>query len=173
MKGIVFSEFIELVEEKFGYEVADQIIVESESKLESGGAYTAVGTYDHSEMVTLVGNLSEVSGVPVPQLLGVFGEHLFSRFHELYPELFEGVSDTRGFLLRLEDYIHAQVRKLYPDADLPKFTYEASEDDTLIMEYHSSRGFGDLAEGLIRGCIAYYKDPLNVTLEDLVRFTIG
>ena len=36
MKGIVFTEFLEMVEEKYGYEVVDQII--EESKLPSGGA---------------------------------------------------------------------------------------------------------------------------------------
>lgn len=35
MKGIVFTEFLDMVEEKFGYGVVDQII--TESKLESNG----------------------------------------------------------------------------------------------------------------------------------------
>jgi len=42
MKGIVFTEFLDLVEEKFGMEMVDKIITQSE--LESEGAYTAVGT---------------------------------------------------------------------------------------------------------------------------------
>ena len=41
MKGIIFTEFIEMVEDKFGFEVADNII--TNSNLPSGGAYTAVG----------------------------------------------------------------------------------------------------------------------------------
>ena len=30
MKGIVFTEFLEMVEEKFGYEMVDEIIAEGE-----------------------------------------------------------------------------------------------------------------------------------------------
>ena len=45
MKGIVFTEFFELVEDKFGLEVVQQII--DECKLESEGIYTSVGTYSH------------------------------------------------------------------------------------------------------------------------------
>ncbi|MBA1333177.1 heme transporter CcmB, partial [Candidatus Endoriftia persephone str. Guaymas] len=44
MKGIVFSKFIEFVEERFSPEMADDIIESSD--LPSGGAYTSVGTYD-------------------------------------------------------------------------------------------------------------------------------
>ncbi len=57
MKGIVFSEFIELVEEKFGLETVDTILDNSE--LSNGGAYTAVGTYPHQEMFILVKALSD------------------------------------------------------------------------------------------------------------------
>ena len=38
MKGIVFSEFMELVEEKFGLETVDHLIESTD--LASGGAYT-------------------------------------------------------------------------------------------------------------------------------------
>ena len=56
MKGIVFTEFLELVEEKFGIEMVDEII--TASNLESGGAYTAVGTYKFVEMINLLTALS-------------------------------------------------------------------------------------------------------------------
>ncbi len=44
MKGIIFTEFLDLVEKKFGIGMVDKIIAQSE--LKSAGAYTAVGTYD-------------------------------------------------------------------------------------------------------------------------------
>ena len=47
MKGVVFTEFIEMVEDKFSADIADQIIEEAD--LPSGGVYTSVGTYDHAE----------------------------------------------------------------------------------------------------------------------------
>ena len=55
MKGIVFCEFVEMMEQEFSGEMADEII--SGAQLESGGAYTTVGTYDHHEMLTLVTRL--------------------------------------------------------------------------------------------------------------------
>ena len=49
MKGIVFREFIAMVETQFSLETADHII--SASNLSTDGAYTSVGTYPPQEMV--------------------------------------------------------------------------------------------------------------------------
>lgn len=165
MKGIVFTEFLEMVEERFGLATLDRII--SQAQLANDGAYTAVGTYDHQELVQLVGALSEVSGVEVPSLIKVFGQHLFGRFSLAYPQLFEGVDSTFAFLRSIEHYIHVEVRKLYPDAELPSFTYERQEPDQLVMLYQSRRPFADLAEGLILGCIAHYKEAIELRRDDL------
>ena len=48
MLGVVFTEFVEMVEDSFGEEVADEML--EMSKLASGGVYTAVGTYSYQEI---------------------------------------------------------------------------------------------------------------------------
>lgn len=176
MKGIVFTEFIEMVEQAFSPETADRIL--DECDLPSGGAYTTVGTYDHQEMVAMVVKLSELTGVPVPTLIKSFGNYLFGRFHALYPGFFAGVGSAIDFLAHIEDIIHAEVRKLYPDAELPRFEVSRPDGDTLVLTYHSDRHLGDLAEGLIETCIAHFAQPLNLVREDLaepgqpIRFTL-
>ena len=55
MKGIVFTEFLEMVEETIGLETVDYIIYKSE--LKSEGIYTSVGTYDFFEMLSLISNI--------------------------------------------------------------------------------------------------------------------
>ncbi|MDX2029022.1 MAG: heme NO-binding domain-containing protein [Blastocatellia bacterium] len=177
MKGMVFTEFLDMVEEKFGMDVADQMITSCD--LPSGGAYTAVGTYDHQEIVQLVIKLSQLSGVALPDLLRAFGQHLFGRFVVRFPEMFEGIDDAFTFLQRIESHIHTEVRKLYPDADLPHFDCTLTSPGELVMVYRSNRGMADLAEGLINGCAAHYNEPLRIHREDIsegagtgVQFTI-
>ena len=165
MKGIVFSEFIEMVEEQFSPEMADQIIEASD--LPSGGAYTAVGTYHHDEMLTLVNHLSEATGQPASELVQAFGRHLAGRFASLYPEFFDGVGGTLEFLEQIENHVHVEVRKLYPDAELPSFDSERRGPDELIMTYRSQRPFAPLAEGLIRGCAEHWNEGLEVAVTDL------
>jgi hypothetical protein len=177
MKGVVFTEFLEMVETKFSLDVVDHII--TEAALPNDGAYTAVGTYDHREMVRLVSSLSAAVRVPVPELLRTFGEYLFQRFTVNYPEFFHIRANALEFLHGIEERIHSEVRKLYPDAELPAIRCEAPDRDHLVVEYRSARAFGDLAEGLIRGCIAHFGEPIEMRREDLpgtpgahVRFTL-
>lgn len=165
MKGIVFTEFLEMVEGRFGLAALDQII--GHAQLANDGAYTAVGTYDHQELIQLVSALSELTQVSVPELVRAFGQHLFTRFSVGYPQLFQGVDSTFDFLCRIEHHIHVEVRKLYPDAELPSFTYESGGTDDLVMLYRSRRPFADLAEGLIHGCIEHYGENIEVRREDL------
>ena len=164
MKGVVFTEFIEMVEEQFSAEIADRII--EEANLPSGGAYTTVGTYDHEEMVSLVEGLSQATDTPVPDLMRAFGQHLFGQFAGTLPHFFEGVETAFGFLQLIDGYIHVEVRKLYPDADLPKFDYETPEPGCLHMIYRSSRPFSDLAEGLILGCLRHFGETAELVKEE-------
>lgn len=165
MKGIIFTEFLDMVEEKFSPEIADKIIEASD--LSTGGAYTSVGTYHHRELIEMVGHLSEESDIDVVPLVKVFGEHLFGRFVELYPEFFDGVDSCFDFLNLIENHVHVEVRKLYPDAELPTFATQQPKPQTLEMTYKSSRPFAPVAEGLIKGCIAHYQENITLRVEDL------
>lgn len=177
MKGIVFSEFIEFVEENYSDQTADRMIEDSE--LPSGGAYTAVGTYDHQEMLTLVTTLSRLTGVSVPDLVRTFGRHLFGRLTSAYPMFLQGVPNAYDFLKRIEDHIHREVLKLYPDAELPRFEWRQPDPGTLVLLYRSRRPLADLAEGLLLGTAAHFGERLQIAREDLpgdgetmVRFTL-
>ena len=165
MKGIVFTEFLEMVEGKFSPDLVDRIVEEAE--LASGGVYTSVGTYDHVEMIRLVSCLSQETGIASPELMKVFGEYLFGRFSILYPQYFENLNSSFDFLKKIERYIHVEVRKLYPDAELPTFGYDASQPGCLRLTYQSTRPFASLAEGLIRGCLAHFGEEADIQVEDL------
>ncbi len=167
MLGIVFSEFIEMVEDVFSEDVADRMLEEVETNLASGGSYTAVGNYDHVEMLTLVTKLSEITDVPIPKLVEAYGKHLFGRFHTRYPAFFEGVDGSFEFLEGIESRIHSEVRKLYPESELPGFDLPDSNGESMVMEYSSSRPFAPLAYGLIQGCIEHFGETVSVDWQDL------
>ncbi len=153
MKGIVFREFGELVTERFGEATWDALI--TESKVPSGGAYTAVGTYPHEEATALLMALSRRTGASPDDLLKVFGEHLFGVLSRRFPFAVAGHADLFPFLESLDGVVHVEVRKLYPDAELPAFLTRY-EGDALVLEYRSQRPFAALAEGLLRGAIVHW-----------------
>ena len=87
MKGIVFTEFLEMVESKFGLEIVDEIIENSE--LPSEGVYTSVGTYEFNEMVSLITQLSSKVNISVDDLLYTFGIYLFDSLGKAHPEVIQ------------------------------------------------------------------------------------
>lgn len=159
MKGIVFTEFLELVENEFGLEVVQQIIDECE--LDTDGVYTSVGTYSHKDMFKMVAKLSEIKGIPVPALLTVFGEYFFTTLKDKYP-VFVEKPNLFSFLNSIDQYIHPEVLKLYPDAELPRFDAEIKSDNEMMLNYMSSRKMSDLAIGLIKGAAKHFKEDVDV-----------
>ena len=164
MKGIVFTEFIEMVENQFGYDMVDTII--SNSELESDGVYTAIGTYSHDEIVQLVVNLSKETNIEIDTLVYEFGKYLFDTFLSSYPGFFENASNSFQFLKSIDSYIHVEVKKLYPDATLPKFSTEV-QDGVLTMIYESERSMSALAHGLIEKTLLYYNEEMSITKESM------
>lgn len=167
MLGVVFAEFTDMVEQAFGPEMLDAIITVVEPRLKTGGAYTAVGTYDHTEMVLLVSQLAKQTGRDIDELVELFGQHLFGRFVDRYPGFFEDVDNGLDFLEIVEGHIHLEVRKLYPEAELPTFVCDRKRPDLLVMEYHSTRPFATLCRGLIKGCASHFGEQYEIEEQPL------
>jgi hypothetical protein len=165
MKGVVFTEFLEMVDARFGPEVTEEIV--ASSALPSGGAYTAVGTYDHAEILTLVGALAARTGAPPRELVRAFGHHLAGTFARRYKVFFDRAGDTFGLLRSIENHIHVEVRKLYPDAELPRFEVEREDASQLVLVYRSPRPFADLAEGLIEAAARYYGEEITLRRSEM------
>ena len=165
MKGIIFTEFLELVEQKFGFEMVDQII--SESTLESNGVYTAVGTYEFSEMLQLLTHLSENTNISADDLLLVYAEHLFKVLVASYPQLIEHYKDPMSLLASIENHIHVEVQKIYPDAQLPTFELEEHTDKKMVMVYRSERALYMLGKGLMLETFKLFTVPVQIDYEKL------
>lgn len=165
MKGIVFSEFLEMVEERFGYELVDTLLIESE--LPSKGVYTAVGTYDFAEMVTLIKGLSKHTGLEISFLLKEYGFHFFSVLQKSYPQFLDRTKTAFQFLASIENHIHVEVQKLYPEAELPTFDTNLFSPGHLEMVYRSERSMADFAEGLIEKSLEYYGEKAEIVRQNI------
>lgn len=165
MKGIVFTAFIQYVEDTFGGVVVEEMI--SGCDLATDGAYTSVGTYDHGEIVQMIVQLGKLSDREASGLVKDFGYHLFGTLVAGYPAVVKDVKDSFGLVATIDNHIHVEVRKLYPDADLPSFSHEYRGPDVLRLLYKSERGLADLAEGLLLGCFDHFQEEVELQREDL------
>ena len=158
MKGTVFTIFSEMVEEAFGLEMWDTLIEETQP--ESEGVYTSAGDYPSSEIFAYVMLLSKKTQTPVPDLLRAFGKYTLGQFSQKYPQFFE-IKDFKSFLMSIDRYVHIEVRKLYPTAELPEINYESEHENQLTIIYRSPRKLCFLAEGLLQGASDHFKAPIQ------------
>ncbi|OUS09393.1 hypothetical protein A9Q93_13975 [Nonlabens dokdonensis] len=165
MKGIVFTEFLDLVEEKFGFEMVDTII--NNSNLPSNGSYTAVGTYSFSEMLSLLTNLNKETGIEIDDLLLIYGEHFFSVVERSYSSFLTQYKEPIEMISSIENHIHVEVRKIYPDAELPSFTVVEKTDSTLVMIYKSSRAMSSFGQGLMNKTFEYFNVKATILMENI------
>ncbi len=163
MLGVVYTSFIEMVEERFSTDVADDLLENPQLKYD--GVYTAVGSYDHGDMIRMVVHLSELTDIPVDDLVKAFGEYLFAQLASRYPDVLGDRERMLDFLEVIETSVHTQVRKLYPNAELPRFECIRHDADSLTMHYASKRPFVNLALGLIEGCAKHYQQPYDIEVE--------
>ncbi|MEC7189135.1 MAG: heme NO-binding domain-containing protein [Pseudomonadota bacterium] len=155
MKGIVFTTFNDMIEEKIGIEVWDRIL--DTVNPESGGVYTAVEDFPDEELLAMVAELSEITGTPVMDLVRAFGLHLFHALNMKHSIFVESEPDFISFLKSIEDVIHKEVIKLYPNPNLPSRKWEQPDDNSITLFYRSPRQLCSLAEGLIKGAAEQYE----------------
>lgn len=165
MKGNVFRGFCDFVEKDFSAELLEELI--ERAQLPSGGAYTTVGYYPTSELERLCEELAALTGRPVGDLLAAFGRNFFATLAESQAEFMADCRDGFDFLCRLQNEIHAEVKKLHPKARPPAINILEKGPDYLLLEYVSERNLPDFARGLLDAACAsfgnnYLVEPLEV-----------
>lgn len=161
MKGVVFVELISMAESVAGEDIVDEVL--ETAPLESGGSFTSVGNYPCSELITLVQAFSERLNAPVDDLQVSFGDWMFKRFVVGYPAFFEGKTDAFTMLESIENEVHVEVRKLYPEVELPTFETERLDARTLVMRYRSERPLVAFCHGMIKACVDHFGTPADIT----------
>jgi hypothetical protein len=164
MRGEIFNEFLEFAAESIGPEAA---ALTARDGRRAATAYEVARHYDLAELTHLADQLATTRGVPRGAVLTSFGVHLFRYFAALYPTFLDEAASVVAFLASINTYVHGELRKLYPDAQFPAFECTPVAPDGIEMIYRSARPLADLAEGLIRGSIEHFGDPVRIVREDL------
>lgn len=161
LKGTIFVELVKMAEAAFGEETVDMVL--DKADLDNGGAFTTVGNYPCSELVKIVMAFSEHSGLS-PEVLQIkFGHWMLEHFVVAYPQFFGNKTDAFTMLEAIEGEIHVEVRKLYPDAELPTFATERSGPNHLTMVYESPRPLSAFCQGMIEACLLHFDEKGDIS----------
>ena len=157
VKGYVFNLLEQIVSRDYGEDTWDALLEASDLD----GVYTSLGSYADADLMKLVGAAATELDLSPDEVVCWFGRNALPLFARQYPQLFEPHDSTRSFVITLNEIIHPEVRKLYPGADVPVFTF-ASRDGLLVMGYRSPRKMCAFAEGLLHGAADYFEERLTI-----------
>lgn len=160
MQGAIFNAFADMITEQMGMQQWNALL--DATRPPSQGIYTRGEQYDDSELSNMLLVLCDKTGLPIEQLLENFGLYLFDKLYVNSPADLSSVSNLSDFLLAIDSVIHVEVKRLHPDAYLPKFEYEKSADNTLIMYYSSKRKLCYVSIGLIQGAAKQFKQQVEI-----------
>ncbi|WP_099045486.1 heme NO-binding domain-containing protein [Pseudoponticoccus marisrubri] len=151
---MVFTELLDMAERVIGEDGVDEVL--DSLDLDSGGAYSAVGNYPCRELMQIVGALSDRTGLAGDDLQRQFGGWMLQRFSRSYPQFFADKTCPLQMLDAIDNEVHVEVRKLYPDAELPRFVTEWLGPEHMRMTYRSERPLMAFCHGLIEACMAHF-----------------
>jgi predicted hydrocarbon binding protein len=161
LKGIVFVKLSEFVEETWGLTLWDELLQESD--LDSGGIFTSVGLFGDQEFFSLVALIASKKAITVEKAQKAFGEWMFKELYALAPPGAHNFVDVFEFLHGVQNIIHVEVKKLYPDALIPEFDFLFESEKILRFHYKSPRKLCHFCEGLVYGLSKHVNQKVTVT----------
>lgn len=152
MKGIIFNLAAEVVIAGHGEDAWDAVLAGAQAS----GSYTSLGSYPDSELMAIVAAAADLLGVDRDAVLREVAGGAIPLLATRYPHFFTPHADATRFVLTLNDIIHPEVRKLYPGAIVPRFSFTEHSPESITMKYESERQLCALAEGFVTGAATHY-----------------
>jgi hypothetical protein len=110
MKGVVFSELIEMIGARRVITTAQKVIVEKTLPLD--GWYINIGTFPNGEVLSITEFPFDISGNGSSPPLKVLGYYLLGRLLAGFSKLLSNIIDSFGLFLSIEKLMHVEVKKL-------------------------------------------------------------
>ncbi|MFQ3234628.1 MAG: putative hydrocarbon binding protein [Paraglaciecola sp.] len=161
LKGIVFVKLEAFVKVTWGPKLWDELL--QEANLDSGGSYTTVGLFDDQEFFTLAALIVNKRAITAQELQKKFGKWMFKQLYATIPNGAHDFVDVFQFLHGVQNIIHVEVKKLYPDILLAEFDLLFENEKTLIFHYKSPRKLCYFCEGLVYGLSEHLNQQVVVS----------
>ncbi|WP_168188908.1 heme NO-binding domain-containing protein [Thiomicrorhabdus sediminis] len=167
MRGVIFTTFNEFVENEFGYETLDYILLQGE--FPNDGGFCAGETYNPAVLVEMLQHLSAKTDIEMNSLWYKYGFYAFTslvtQFREIYDDKESPIFNDNvfDFVEQLNIMHFTELKKIYPNAQFPRFGIER-EDDQITLIYSSEMKLHHFVKGLLSGCIHFFDEPLELSM---------
>ena len=147
MKSLLFTELLEMVEEEYGYSVANSMVLNAD--LRSRGIYAPARAYHWNELNTMMAHLHQQTLVPFDLLAQDFGRHLCKRILIAYPQQ--------------KKYINRIFALITKKTEAPVFRYIHSDDKSLTLHYNPAVTTNCFTNSVIKGYLAHLQQLSRVS----------
>lgn len=163
MMGLIFNEFLDFADAQRPGRGRTLLSIVGRA---TAMRYEPFERYDYDELLTLARIVARGEGVTPGDVLRRFGTRLFERLTVLCPAFRGRGQDALTFLQGVEELPCAAAGSDMA-ADLLRIRCRELGSGVLEVEYSSVRNLADLAEGMIRGCIAHFGGGVELERDDL------
>jgi len=160
MKGLVFTLLQEFVEENHGFAAWNAILDRAETSCD--GIFIATETYPDSDLFKIADAASALIKTNVADIFEAFGVYSFPKLVMTHPNFLKEAMTLKEFIKSVDNVIHVEVRKLNPEASLPKLAYQDSNSDRLTLLYQSERKLCHFAIGLLKGAALHFQSSVKI-----------
>ncbi len=159
MKGIIINLLEDFIKENLGEERYEELL--EACFPEPREPFVGPGSYPDKDLTALIDKTVDALGTTESETLHAFGRHCIRKLARRFPSFFNQHHHAKAFLMTVNSIHELEVKKLYADADPPRFMCEEPSPDRLIMRYDSARRLCPLIEGLIEGVAEHYGSSIR------------
>ncbi|MFC7204512.1 heme NO-binding domain-containing protein [Haloferax namakaokahaiae] len=160
MHGIILNKLKDFVVETYDRETWTTL--QREAGL-PGRLYVPVEEYPDEDVFALLETASELTEIPVPELLEAFGEYLVPPLLETYGVHIERDWTGLELIANIKAFHLALREKHIATYTPPKVQTGWRDSETVSVVYRSERQICHLARGLIVGVSDHFDEPYEIT----------
>ena len=160
MKGVIAKCLSELVKKNFDEHKWKEILQQSGESPYM--LIKAISDIDDKIVFKLFENTGKVLNLSKQQTCDVFGDYFVNTFApKIYGGYYVNFKNAKQFIVGM-DKVHETVTKDISKAQPPRFTIEEVDENTLIVNYLSSRNMIDFYIGLVKGVGKYFNTSIGI-----------
>jgi len=160
MKGVIVKCLSELIKSDFGEQKWEEIMQRSSG--EKPIEFNAVSDIDDQMVFKLVENTCRVLKLSKQQACDAFGNYFVNTFApKTFAIFYIRFKSAKDFILGMNE-VHEIVTRNLINARPPKFIFEKMDENTVIVNYQSTRNMIDFYMGLVKGVSNYFNTPIDI-----------
>jgi hypothetical protein len=160
MKGFIVKCLSELVRNNFGEDKWREILLQSGEK--PFMVIRAISDIDDQTVFKVIENTCKVLNISKQQACDAFGEYWVNTYApQIYGAYYHRFKNAKQFIVGM-DKVHEDVTRDVVNARPPRFVIEEVDENTIIVNYISTRNMIDFYIGLVKGVGKYYNTPIGI-----------